>query len=281
MKKLLITLLLPFLALTAMATDGYFTLGYGAVHKGMAGAGIGLHYTSLINGNPAGNVLIGKQWNVGVSFFSPVRKFTVSGNPSGIPQTFGLLPGTVESDSRLFVIPRVAANFMINDKSSFAFSLFGHGGMNTNYPTAVFYDQSESTTGVNLSQLLLGLTYSYAMSENHNIGFTAMFAYQMFEAKGLATFAPFSTDPTKLSNNGVSTSTGYGFKVGYQGRLSDQFGIGAVYQSKMFMSEFEEYAGLDAQQGDFNIPSTWTVGLVYSPSTKVDIAFDFKRINYG
>lgn len=214
MKKFLITLLVPFIALSLSATDGYFSLGYGAVHKGLAGAGIGLHYTSLINGNPAGNVLVGKQWNVGVSFFSPIRKFSVSGNPSGAPGSFGLVPGTVESDSKVFVIPRVAANFMINEKSSFAFSLFGHGGMNTNYPTAVFYDQSQSTTGVNLSQLLLGLTYSYALSENHNIGISAMLAFQMFEAKGVATFAPFSTDPAKLSNNGVSTSAGMGVKAG-------------------------------------------------------------------
>lgn len=42
----LITIMLFSLSLAA--TDGYFSLGFGAKHKGVAGAGVGLHHFSLL-----------------------------------------------------------------------------------------------------------------------------------------------------------------------------------------------------------------------------------------
>jgi len=48
----------------------------------------------------------------------------------------------------------------------------------------------------------------------------------------------------------------------------------------VYMSEFDDYAGLFAEQGDFDIPSTWTVGLAYQANENWVFAADFKRINY-
>lgn len=281
MRKLLIVSMMFFLTQSLMATDGYFSLGYGAIHKGMAGAGIGLPYTALINGNPAANVYAGKTFSLGVAFFSPLRQYTVEGNPSGLPTTFGLLPGTVKSDSKLFLVPHLASNWMINDKSSFAVSIFGHGGMNTNYPTRTFFDQSVEQTGVNLIQLFLGLSYAYKVADRHSLGLTALVSGQSFSAEGLSNFGPFSSDPTKLTNNGSSTTLGIGFKLGYHGELSDQFQVGAVYQSKTITGGFDDYSGLFAESGGFDIPASWTAGIVYSPVSALRIALDFKQILYS
>jgi Outer membrane protein transport protein (OMPP1/FadL/TodX). len=146
-----------------MATDGYFSCGYGTQSKGMGGVGIAWYKNSLINGNPAGHVFLGKQYQVGVGFFNPNREYTVTGIPSGAP-AFGLMPGTVESDSKLFLMPSMGANWMINEKSSFSATLFGNGGMNTDYPTNTFHDPNSTTTGVDLAQMFLGLTYSRKIS---------------------------------------------------------------------------------------------------------------------
>ncbi len=281
MKKLLVLSFAILSFLSLQATDGYFSLGYGAIHKGMAGAGIGLPYTALINGNPAANVFTGSLYSVGVSFFSPQRQYTITGNPSGLPGTFGLTPGTVESESNLFLIPHLAGNWTIGEKSAFTMSIFGHGGMNTNYPTRTFYDQSVENTGVNLVQLFVGLSYAYKLHENHSVGVTALISGQQFSNEGLSNFAPFSSDPTKLSNNGTSTALGLGFKVGYHGHLSDQFQLGAVYQSKTMSGKFEDYAGLFAQQGAFDIPASWTAGIVYAPNSTLRLALDFKQIMYS
>ena len=56
-----------------------------------------------------------------------------------------------------------------------------------------------------------------------------------------------------ISNNDSDNSTGFGFKVGYIGEWVENLQLGATYQSKMWMGEFKDYAGLFAEDGDFDI----------------------------
>jgi long-chain fatty acid transport protein len=266
---------------TASATDGYFSLAYGTQNKGMAGAGIAWYKNSLINGNPASLVKLGGQYQFGVNMFNPNREYTVSGNPSPMP-AFGLRPGTVESDSKIFFIPNFGANWMLNEKSSFSVSMYGNGGMNTDYAPAgldgTFH--SPGKTGVDLGQMFLNFSYAYQVSEKHSFGVTAIAAYQYFEAKGIANFGGMSSDATKLTDNGHDNAFGMGFKLGYLGQLSEKLSIGASYQTMVYMSKFDDYAGLYAEQGKFDIPSTWTIGLAYEANENWVFAADYKRINY-
>lgn len=265
---------------TVQATDGYFGVGYGAMNKGLAGAGTAWYKNSLINGNPAGYVFLGKQYNIGVGLFNPNREYTVTGNPSGMDGTFGLTPGNVESDSKVFFSPNLGANWMLNERSSFSATFFGNGGMNTDYPTQTFYDPSSSNTGINLAQMFLGLSYSRKFFDKHSFGLTVLVAYQYFEADGITSFGAMSGDPTKLSGNGKDNAYGVGIKLGYMGQLTKGLTLGASYQTKTNMSEFDDYAGLFAEQGDFDIPSNWSVGLAYEFNEKLAVMADYKRINY-
>ena len=82
------------LAPAAEATNGYFTHGYGTIAKALAGAGVAMPQDTLAAGtNPAGLAFLGKRYDIGVSVFGPNRSYTVEGNPSGFPGTFGLAPG--------------------------------------------------------------------------------------------------------------------------------------------------------------------------------------------
>ncbi|MCR9290240.1 MAG: outer membrane protein transport protein [Bacteroidetes bacterium] len=272
---------LCFLPFNSMATDGYFSLGYGSWNKGAAGVGVGYYHYSLIGGNPAGNVWLGTKYNIGVSVFSPNRQYTVSGNPSGMPGTFGLVPGTIESDSKVFIIPSAGANWVFGEKNAFAVALYGNGGMNTDYPTQTFHDQSSTTTGVNMGQFFAGFTYSRQLTEKHSLGLTGIASYQYFEANGLSNFGGFSSDATKLTNNGSDNAMGFGFKVGYMGEIVDHLFLGATYQSKIYMSEFDEYAGLFAEGGDFDVPATWTAGLAFEATDALTLMFDVKQIFYS
>jgi len=102
-------LLLPA---SAGATNGYFAHGYGTHYKGLAGAGVALHLNSLAGAtNPAPLVFVGKRYDLGLAVFNPNRFYSVTGNPSGFPGTFGLAPGAVESDSTVFPIPHLGANW--------------------------------------------------------------------------------------------------------------------------------------------------------------------------
>jgi long-chain fatty acid transport protein len=268
------------LAPAAEATNGYLIHGIGTRAKAMAGAGVALPLDALAAGtNPAAMVWVGKRYDAGVAIFNPQRKYTVTGNPSGFPGTFGLTPGTVESDSETFFVPNFGANWELGDSSSFGLAIFGQGGMNTDYPTSTFY--GTSPTGVNLSQLFIMPTYSTKLGELHSVGIAPILAYQQFEAKGLQAFGSFSGDPAHLTNNSADDSIGYGLKVGYLGQWTDAISIGLAYQSKISMDEFKDYAGLFAGGGDFDIPSNYIVGIGVQMTDSAVLALDVQEIMYS
>lgn len=266
-------------SLPVLATDGYFSPGYGTSSKGMGGAGVACPMSALsVASNPASIAFVGNQFDIGLAWFKPQRGFEVKGQPSNYPETFPLTPGKFESGSTSFLVPSVGMNWKLSDKSAFAIAIYGNGGMNTNYDESVFYGGS---TGINLSQLFVAPTYAYQWTEGHAIGVSAILAYQQFEGKGLAAFSLSSADPASLTNKGKSTSTGYGLRVGYHGRFSPMWSLGLSYQTRTKMGEFKKYAGLFAEEGGFDIPSSYTAGLAFHPSDSLTFALDIGKINFS
>jgi len=274
---------LSFVA-TASATNGYFAHGYSIKNKALAGAGTALPLDSLAaSTNPAGMAFVGKRIDFGLTFFNPNREYTVRGNPSGFPGTFGFKPGTFESDSEWFIIPSLGGNWILDDKSSLGVSIYGNGGMNTDYPTNTYYDFSASTTGIDLMQLFITPTYARKLHPKHAVGVSPIFAYQSFAQSGLQTLGDmgFSSEPDKIANNGHDNSYGYGSRIGYLGEVLPNLNLGASYQTEIKMSRFDKYEGLFAEQGDFDIPSNWSVGLAYNATPALTLAFDVQQIYYS
>ncbi|MBP6715443.1 MAG: outer membrane protein transport protein [Acidobacteria bacterium] len=284
MRKLLtwllsLTLVLLSGQLTGLqASNGYFQLGTGTQSKGMGGAGVAILFGPAAPAtNPAGIALGPGGLDLGAGLFNPNRDYEVTGAPSGFPGTFGLAPGKVESGSRAFAVPHAGVSRRTS-RGAVGVLLYANGGMNTNYDAPTF---GFAPTGVNLSQLFLAPTAAFRLNDRHAVGVSAVLAYQMFKADGLRAFSAFSSDPSNLTNNDTASSFGGGVRVGYQGRLSDYVSLGAAYQSRVFMTEFKKYAGLFAEEGDFDIPSNFTVGIGLHPTPNIDLAFDVQRMNYS
>lgn len=273
--------LAALLALTsapAFATDGYFQLGYGTAQNGMGGAGVALSLNTMAPAtNPAGNAWV-TGYDLGLAVFNPNREFTVTGNPSGYPGTFGLQPGTVKSGTNVFLMPSIGANWKLNDTMTFGVAIYGNGGMNTAYDASVFY---AGRTGVNLMQLYVAPTFTYKLAEGHAFGVSPVLGYQRFQVEGVGSFAPYSSSPSNLSNNGFDTSLGWGVRVGYLGKLTPWLSVGASYQTEMEMQKFKKYEGLYAEHGDFDIPKNWTVGVAVKPVDSFTVAFDVQKIYYS
>ena len=264
----------------ASATNGYFAHGYSIKTKALAGAGVALPLDALANStNPAGMALVGDRLDFGLSFFNPNREYTVKGQPSGYPGTFGLAPGTVESDSEWFIIPAIGFNKMLNEKHALGVSVFGNGGMNTDYDTNTF--GGSKSTGVDLSQLFITPTYAIKVHPKHSLGLSFVLAYQRFEARGLEAFGMFSSSPKNLTNNNHDNSFGYGARIGYLGEVLPSLFLGASYQTRIWMDEFGDYKGLFAEQGDFDIPQTWTIGLAYKATPALVFTADVQKIYYS
>jgi len=273
-----------FIASNAYATNGYFAHGYSIKNKALAGTGVALPLDSLAaSTNPAGMAFVGKRIDAGLTFFNPNREYTVKGNPSGFPGTFGFAPGTFESDSKWFIIPSLGANWMLDDNNSLGISIYGNGGMNTDYDTNTYFDFSVSSTGVDLMQLFVMPTYARKLHPKHAVGISPIFAYQRFEQLGLQTLGDmgFSSDPSHIANNDHENSYGIGARIGYLGEVIPNLFLGASYQTKVYMSELDDYAGLFAEQGDFDIPSNWTIGLAYKLTPALTFAFDVQQIYYS
>jgi long-chain fatty acid transport protein len=279
---ILIIVLVSTFSVSVFATDGYFRHGYGLKYSALAGSGVAVSLSSLgAISNPAGIVFLDRdRYDFNISYFSPSREFTVTGNPSP-PPAFGLTPGTVKSDGSSFLFPTLGASWMLNPTMAIGVVIYANGGMNTEYPAQVFYDPNSPKTGVNLEQLFAGVTYAIEVAKGHSLAAQGLFGWQRFSAQGLVSFSMFSSDPANLTGNVKSTSTGFGVKVGYRGQFGKMFKLGASYQSKMKMSEFERYAGLFAEKGGFDVPANWQAGIAVTPTKAFTLLFDVQQILYS
>ena len=74
------------LAAPALATNGYFSLGYGTPYKGMAGAGQALHLSTLASATNPATIAFVKGYDIGVGLFNPNREYTRVGQPLRLPR---------------------------------------------------------------------------------------------------------------------------------------------------------------------------------------------------
>jgi long-chain fatty acid transport protein len=284
----------------AFATDGYFAHGYGMKAKGMGGASTAVAQDAFGGANnPATMAFAGNQFAIGVDWFSPHRSAERTGGGA-----FGL-DGSVTSGSTNFFIPEFGLNYMVRPDLAIGLTVYGNGGMNTNYsggqipgasacagfnPGQPSYNLlcGNGSLGVDLSQLIVAPTLAWKFLEGHSIGIAPLFAYQRFKAEGLqafaglsATFNPGTGSNPSLTNNGYDSSSGWGVRVGYYGNLTKQIQIGASYSSKISMGNLDKYSGLFAESGGFDIPSNWSLGVAFRPTQDWLLALDFMRINYN
>ena len=267
-------LLVPGLAL---ATNGYFSHGYGVKSQGLAGVGIALPQDGLAAAsNPAGTAFVGNRLDLGVTWFRPDRGSEISGNGAGLNGSYD------GNDSRNFFIPEIGYVQQINPQFAAGIAVYGNGGMNTDYGSNPFRAfGATGSAGVNLEQLFISPSLAWKINENHALGLAVNFAYQRFKAEGIGPFAGASASPGDLTNRGTDSSTGWGFRLGYTGRLTPDLTIGATWASKTRTGNFDKYKGLFAEEGGFDIPANYGLGIAWKPASSLTLAADVQRIEYS
>jgi long-chain fatty acid transport protein len=258
----------------AHATNGYFAHGYGIKAKGMGGAGVALAQDGFAGANnPAQSAFAGNRYEVGVDLFMPEREMERTGAGQANVQS--------KSGSQSFLIPEFGYNNVINDQLSMGLTVYGNGGMNTDYKDDGRIMGTAGKLGVDLMQLIIAPTLAFKLNPQHSVGVSPLIVYQTFEANGLDAFKPASSSSANVTNNGRDSSTGLGLRLGYIGRLTNQLSVGASYSPKINMSRFKKYEGLFAEKGDFDIPANYTLGMAFQVTPAVQVALDYQRIEYG
>ena len=269
--------------------------------------------------NPALGVFVNDQWEAGLSIFSPMRSYVASesqlnGNLIPLPgggslPSHTITPGEIDSGSEWFPIPYVAKNWSLQNDGNITAAFYGRGGMNTDWDdpnssaTAYFCGANPDGTpatgpgpycagkaGVDLSQAFIALNYSAMAGDNFAWGVGPVFAIQMFEANGVQTFQVITKtlaatgdlgQVNSLSNNGHEISYGWGFAGGVWWGITDAFSVGLAYQSKMSMSEFDDYSDLFAGAGGFDIPSSIKGGVSWAVNDALRVNFDVEHTAYS
>lgn len=262
---------------TAQATDGYFLNGVGAKAKGAGGVAIAMPQDAFgIATNPASATAIGHRMDVGFEIFIPDRGAEIIGNQAGLD---GIYSG---NDANPFILPEFAYVRPLSDTVSIGIAVNGNGGMNTDYKSNPFASfGATGPAGVNLRQVSIAPTLAVEIAEGQSLGVSPHFVVQSFAMNGIQPFAANSQNPGAFTNRGEDWAFGAGFRVGYLGSFGDNLRVGAFYQSKVWTTEFDRYAGLFAEQGGFDMPASWGVGVSVDATPKLTLGADFKHIEYA
>ena len=236
----------------------------------MGGAGVALAQDGFAGANnPAQSAFAGNRYDVGVDLFMPEREMERTHSPFG---PFGNV--SEKSGSESFLIPEFGYNNVINDQLSMGLTVYGNGGMNTDYNgDQRILGTTSGDLGVDLMQLIIAPTLAFKLNAQHSVGISPLIVYQTFKAEGLQGFG--------IQNQGKDSSSGLGVRLGYLGKLTDQLSVGASYSPKINMSRFKKYEGLFAEQGDFDIPGNYALGMAFQLTPALQVALDYQRIEYG
>ncbi len=292
----------------SFATNGYFLIGYGAKSRSMGGVGVAYAQDGLAAAsNPAGMSAIKMDTmrvDAGADLFNPPRSYKQ--DSAALESGFDGADGPVnhKSGSNLFLIPNMGGVYKFNRKMTIGMAAVG-AGLGTRYdqtvpgnPTCIDGDTSGGsastffnfnclggpTVGVTLYQMQMLPSIAYKVTKNHAVGASLALGVQMFRAYGLQAFDAlgFAASSSDLTNRGNDFSYGAGVRLGYLGTFfKGRLSLGANYASRVYMTKFDKYKNLFAEQGSFDIPEHFAVGIALKPIDSLTMAFDVQRIMYA
>jgi long-chain fatty acid transport protein len=278
-------LLATMAAVSAQATDGYFSDGYGLKAEGRGGVAITSTDDAFAGANNPATLSWGtNRVDLGIDWFLPDRSASRTGA--------GPLDASVKSARDNFFIPQIGYKQSLNQQFSLGVAVYGNGGMNTDYPGGQLNLGGPSrqnllagagNLGVNFSQLFVAPTVSWKFTENQAAGLAPLLDYQTFKVHGLSAFAGagLSQDPSALSDAGPDDAWGGGARIGYLWNITHSVSVGAAYTSRVYTTGFDKYRGLLADNGAFDVPQSVAAGVGWQALPRLRLAADYKWIDYA
>jgi len=294
LKKIAVLIAIAGLSGSAFATNGYFGHGVGVKAKAMGGASIAYAEDGFgMAANPATLSMAQNGFSLGASLFVPDRNLNTSANHPTLPST-----SQDANEESMFIIPEFAYVRHGGNGLSYGLVVYGNGGMNVDYGKPM-YDNTRDTHAT-LEQLFIAPTISWKLNEQHTVGASLNVVYQTFEAGGLGWFGQYTRpatfnvacagpgnpfnycgDGVNPGNQGKDSAWGLGLKLGWTGKLTKDFTMGAFYQPKTHMGKFSDYKNLFAENGKFDTPESYGLGMAFAATPSTTILFDIVQINYN
>ena len=257
--------LIPFVALSAYATDGNELIGIGAVQKGTAGAGVAAPQDAtwaLLN--PAAMVELDKRLDISVEYLDLFR--------GSEPDGFGLVINSHArhlTDHGAIFVPSFGMIWPL-ERGTLGFGLFGVQGNNADY------DRPRTTLGLSrgndrrssLSVAKFPLSYGYQFDNGWAVG-----------ASLLGVISEFRTDSLTLRLRPTEGAYEKDYALGIGLQLSlykdwEHFRFGATWTSRQAVQQFKKYE--DIIKWNLDVPEKFQVGVAWKVTPKLDLLADYK-----
>lgn len=283
-----LTIILIFFITNFFAQSGHLMQGVGAVNMSMGGASTAqpIDISGALKWNPAAiSAFEGSTISLNIGLFMANPELS-----STVPTPNGPMSGKSTDVKSNSILPSLGFVYGRKDsKHIFGAFAFGVSGFGVDFPESTTnpINMPQSMGGFgnltsNYMMLQTGLSYAYKISKSLSIGVSPNFNIATLELKPNPTANPTMAGyPT--TNNALAT--GFGGQIGVFYQNEEGFKLGASYKSKQQFSNFEfenTYLDNSSSKNSFKMsfPAVYSLGVGYSNS-KVDLAFDFRHVEYS
>ena len=290
MKKIASSLLLLISSLALHSQAGHIMQGIGAVNMSMGGAATAqpADINGALNWNPAALSVFDKKiasLNAGLFFSAPELSSTA-------PTPEGTVTGTTKDDRGISVMPALAMVWgKKNNKNVFGVSAYGISGFGVTFPqnngNPITAPQNKGGFGRIQSdyQLLqVGFSWAYKLSDKFSIGITPNIDYASLKLSPNPLASP---DPAKgYPVSDRASAIGFGGQAGIFYQPGNGLKLGAAYKTQQYFGAFKfKNTYLDGSAAPdvsftMNYPAILSLGMGYSIGKNVDLAVDYRWVNY-
>ncbi len=274
---------------SVFATNGMFLIGYGTKSRGMGGVGITQSHDVMTSAaNPATlSQLKTNRFDIGADIFI-VDSVAYQGTGDD-KATVESTPDHMAIADGVYLFPALGASFKDGDLT-YGFTMVPVGGGGSRYDFNLFNCANSAPSncndklGVSLAIMNINPSIALQIDENNSVGATLILGLQVFKAYGLGNFTQFTvaqSETTSLTDNGTDISYGAGIRLGWLGTFDNKkLTLGAEFTSKTYMTKFDKYSELFAEQGDLDTPGNIGLGIAYSFTDALLVALDINYVMY-
>ncbi len=303
----------------ALATDGHFLHGVGAVNSSMGGVGMA-RATDLLGAfvvNPAGLMAFeGTRIDLGFEMFKPDRTLSSSVTvPFGPGQT-ATFAGETRSTSDWTPIPALAWSTRVSDNVVVGFAGLGIGGFGVDYAASGVQPPGIPDNPVlaprpsgfgqvysNFQLMKMAPAVAFSLAEDKlwigiaaNIDWAALSVDPFPAAAPAVSFGPRGPEAFFSRATAAATAFGFGYQIGAIYNINDMISVGAAYTSTQNFGDFEwnsmwENPNITSGAQAFGTPRTIAFnldvpavlggGVAIQALPNLSLAVDFKRIYYA
>ncbi|MGH8517178.1 MAG: OmpP1/FadL family transporter [Panacagrimonas sp.] len=260
----------------AHATLGIFEHGNGIKSCGLGGITYGLGEEAVVlSANPAHAAALGTRYDVGVNVFLPMSTSRIHDNALGPDDQ------TDNDGRRWYPIPQGGFTRALDDRWTLGMAIYA-AGMGPDYARNPYRRFGASPrASLFLTSVGVATALAWQVNPQHALGASLNLGYQSLNVEGVGFFAPVSSAPDKLSNQGNDGSPTAGFSLGWLWHITPTLQGGFGYRSKSWTPRHREYRGLVPDGGRLELPAIWGAGLAWTPIPDWTLAFDFQRYQFS